>query len=179
MCGGEILGYLRADPATTVICLLLESVPDGRAFFTQACLTTPVKPVIAVIGGRTGAGQRAAVSHTAALATDDAVRDAALRQAGVVRVRTGLQALDAARALSAQPAPRGRRVAVLTNSGGTGVELADLLADEGLEGPELSPPLQARLRALLPGHASAPNPGDVTPAWKLLAGRSRAGTGRR
>ena len=47
----EILGYLRADPATSVICLLLESVTDGRAFFAQACLTTQVKPVIAVVGG--------------------------------------------------------------------------------------------------------------------------------
>ena len=64
--------------------------------------------MITVVGGRTGAGRRAAVSHTAALATDDAVRDAALRQAGVVRVRTGLQALDAAHALSAQPVPGGR-----------------------------------------------------------------------
>ena len=118
-----------------MICLLLESITDARRFFTEACRTTPVKPVIAVVGGRTGAGQRAAVSHTAALAADEAVRDAALRQAGVVRVRTGLQVLDAARALSGQPMPRGQRVAVVTNSGGTGVELADLLADEGLQVP--------------------------------------------
>jgi acetyltransferase len=151
-----------------VICLLLESITDGRGFFAQACLTTPVKPVIAVVSGRTGAGQRAAQSHTAALATDDAVRDAALRQAGVVRVRTGLQALDAARALAGQPMPRGPRVAVVTNSGGTGVELADLLADEGLEVPELSGPLQAELLALMPGYASARNPVDMTPAWRLF-----------
>jgi acyl-CoA synthetase (NDP forming) len=164
----ELLGYLRRDPATSVICLLLESITDARGFFAQACLTTPVKPVIAVVSGRTGAGQRAAESHTAALATDDAVLDAALRQAGVVRVRTGLQALDAARALSGQPMPRGPRVAVVTNSGGTGVELADLLADEGLEVPELSGPLQAELRARLPGYASARNPVDMTPAWRLF-----------
>jgi acetyltransferase len=165
----ELLAYLRDDPATTVICLLLESITDARGFFAEACRTTLVKPVIAAIGGRTGAGQRAALSHTAALATDDAVRDAALRQAGVVRVRTGLQVLDAARALSGQPAPRGRRVAVVTNSGGTGVELADLLADEGLDVPELSASLQAELRALLPGYASARNPVDMTPAWSLFA----------
>jgi len=164
----ELLGYLRQDPETRVICLLLESITDARRFFTEACLTTPVKPVIAAVGGRTGAGQRAAVSHTAALAADDAVRDAALRQAGVVRVRTGLQVLDAARALSGQPMPRGRRVAVVTNSGGTGVELADLLADEGLEVPELSPALQEDLRALLPGYGSAVNPVDMTPAWSLF-----------
>jgi acetyltransferase len=164
----ELLGYLRQDPETRVICLLLESITDARRFFTEACLTTPVKPVIAAVGGRTGAGQRAAVSHTAAMAADDAVRDAALRQAGVVRVRTGLQVLDAARALSGQPMPRGRRVAVVTNSGGTGVELADLLADEGLEVPQLSPALQEELRALLPGYGSAVNPVDMTPAWSLF-----------
>ena len=165
----ELLGYLRQDPETRVICLLLESITDARRFFTEACLTTPAKPVIAAVGGRTGAGQRAAVSHTAALAADDAVRDAALRQAGVVRVRTGLQVLDAARALSGQPMPRGRRVAVVTNSGGTGVELADLLADEGLEVPELSPALQKELRALLPDYGSAVNPVDMTPAWSLFS----------
>ena len=165
----ELLGYLRQDPDTRVICLLLESITDARRFFTEACLTTPAKPVIAAVGGRTGAGQRAAVSHTAALAADDAVRDAALRQAGVVRVRTGLQVLDAARALSGQPMPRGRRVAVVTNSGGTGVELADLLADEGLEVPELSPALQKELRALLPDYGSAVNPVDMTPAWSLFS----------
>ena len=162
----ELLGYLREDPATSVICLLLESITDARGFFAEACRTTPVKPVIAVVHGRTGAGQRAAVSHTAALATDDAVRDAALRQAGVARVRTGLQALDAARALSSQPMPRGPRVAVVTNSGGTGVELADLLVDEGLELPELGGPLQDELRVLLPGYASAGNPVDMTPTWR-------------
>ena len=165
----ELLAYLRQDPDTSVICLLLESITDARGFFAEACLTTPHKPVIAVVGGRTSAGQRAAVSHTAALASDDAVRDAALRQAGVVRVRTGLQVLDAARALSSQPVPRGPRVAVITNSGGTGVELADLLADEGLVVPELSESLQARLRAIMPAYASARNPVDMTPAWNLFA----------
>ena len=164
----ELLAYLRQDPGTSVICLLLESITDARGFFTEACLTTPRKPVVAVVGGRTSAGQRAALSHTAALATDDAVRDAALRQAGVVRVRTGLQVLDAARALSSQPVPRGPRVAVITNSGGTGVELTDLLADEGLMVPELSEPLQKELRAIMPAYASARNPVDMTPAWKLF-----------
>ena len=164
----ELLAYLRRDPDTSVICLLLESITDARGFFTEACLTTTRKPVVAVVGGRTSAGQRAALSHTAALATDDAARDAALRQAGVVRVRTGLQVLDAARALSSQPVPRGPRVAVITNSGGTGVELTDLLADEGLIVPELSESLQKELRAIMPAYASARNPVDMTPAWKLF-----------
>jgi acetyltransferase len=161
----EMLAYLREDPQTTVICLMLESITDARGFFDEACRTTSVKPVIAAVGARTGAGRRAAMSHTAALASDDAVRDAALAQAGVVRVRTGLEVFDAARALAGQPAPSGRRVGVLTNSGGIGVELSDLLGDEGLELPELSPPLQDSLRPLLPGYASVRNPVDTTPAW--------------
>ncbi len=164
----ELLSYLRQDPDTSVICLLLESITHAREFFAEARQTTVRKPVITVLGGRTSAGQRAALSHTAAMAAADAVRDAALRQAGVVRVRTGLQALDAARALSSQPVPRGGRVAVVTNSGGTGVELADLLADEGLVLPELSAPLQEQLRAIMPGYASARNPVDMTPAWHLF-----------
>jgi acetyltransferase len=86
----------------------------------------------------------------------------------VVRVRTGLQALDAARALASQPVPRGPRIAVVTNSGGTGVELTDLLADEGLTVPELSGPLQDGLRALLPAYGSARNPVDMTPARRLF-----------
>src|ERR1700730_416446 len=101
-------------------------------------------------GARRGAPARSRAP--APPATAAAVRDAALRQAGVVGVRTGLQVLDAARALSGQPAPHGRRVAVMTNSGGTGVELADLLADEALDEPELSASLQAELGALLPGY---------------------------
>src|SRR6266566_2190136 len=160
------------DTATTEIYTLSlhDALPitDARRFFTEARQTTPHKPVIAVVGGRTGAGHRAAVSHTAALGTDDAILDAALRQAGVVRVRTGLQALDGARALASQPVPRGPRIAVVTNSGGTGVELTDLLADEGLAVPELSGPLQDELRALLPEYGSARNPVDMTPAWRLF-----------
>jgi acetyltransferase len=87
----------------------------------------------------------------------------------VIVARSGLEMIDVARALDAQPPPRGPRVAVITNSGGTGVELADLLADEGLEVPELSAALQEELRALLPPLASARNPVDITPVWRRFA----------
>ncbi|MBA3250971.1 MAG: CoA-binding protein, partial [Geodermatophilaceae bacterium] len=96
----ETLAYLRQDPATRVICLLLESITDPREFFAEACRTTAVKPVIAAVTGRSAAGKRAAVSHTAALASDTAIRDAALAQAGVVRASSGLAMLDAAKLLS-------------------------------------------------------------------------------
>ncbi|HEX2289468.1 MAG TPA: acetate--CoA ligase family protein, partial [Pseudonocardiaceae bacterium] len=94
---------------------------------------------------------------------------AAFDQAGVLAARSGLEMLDAARALDSQPPPAGNRIAIITNSGGTGVELADLLADEGLTVPELSTALQEELRALLPPLASPANPVDITPVWRRFA----------
>lgn len=165
----ETLSYLRDDPATRVVCLLMESITDPREFFIEAGRTTAVKPVIAAVTGRSAAGKRAAVSHTAALASDTAIRDAALAQAGVVRASSGLAMLDAAKLLAAQPPPAGSRVGIVTNSGGLGVELTDLLDVEGLEVPELSPALQADLRRLLPSYGSPRNPVDMTPIWSRYA----------
>jgi len=165
----ELLGYLGDDPASRTLCFFLESLPDGRAFFDAACRVTPGKPVIVAKTGRSAAGVRAARSHTAGLAGSERVCRAAFEQAGVVLARSGLEMMDVARALDAQPPPVGPRVAVITNSGGTGVELADLLADEGLEVPELSAALQDELRPLLPPFASPRNPVDITPVWSRFA----------
>jgi acetyltransferase len=143
-------------------------LPDGRAFFEKACAITH-KPVIVAKTGRSAAGVRAARSHTAGLAGSERVWRAAFEQAGVILTRSGLEMMDVARALDAQPPPGGPRVAVITNSGGTGVELADLLADEGLEVPELSATLQDELRAVLPTYASPGNPVDITPVWSRFA----------
>src|SRR6202022_1655973 len=134
-----------------------------------ARLTTPHKPVIVAKTGRSAAGARAAQSHTGALAGSGAVGRAAFVQAGIGEARSGLEMIDVARALDAQPVPAGPRVAIVTNSGGTGVELADLLAEEGLEVPELSAGLQAELRAHLPAFASPRNPVDMTPVWTRFA----------
>jgi acyl-CoA synthetase (NDP forming) len=165
----EVLAYLRHDPATRVVCCYLESLPDGRGFVAEAARTVAVKPVVVCKTGRSPAGARAAGSHTAALAGHDRVVAAALDQAGVVQVRSGLELLDAGRALARQPPARGGRVAVVTNSGGTGVELADLLVAEGLEVPRLSAGLQAELAVALPAGGSAGNPVDLTPAWSRFA----------
>lgn len=165
----EILGYLGDDPASRTLCFFLESLPDGRAFYEAACGITPHKPVILAKTGRSAAGVRAAQSHTAGLAGSERVWRAAFEQAGVILTRSGLEMMDVARALDAQRPPAGRRVAVITNSGGTGVELADLLADEGLEVPELSAMLQNELRSMLPPYASPRNPVDITPVWSRFA----------
>jgi len=165
----ELLRYLGDDPASRTLCFFVESLPDGRAFFEAARAVAPTKPVLVTKTGRSAAGVRAAQSHTAALAGSERIWRAAMDQAGVILARSGLEMMDAARALDTQPPPGGPRVAIVTNSGGTGVELSDLLADEGVEVPELSAGLQAELRELLPAFASPRNPVDVTPVWSRFA----------
>lgn len=161
----EALRFLGEDLETRVIAMLLESVSDGRAFYQAACETTARKPVIVLKTGRTRSAQRAAASHTAALADEYAITAAALRQAGMRLVEDGRSLLDVAAALDQQPPLQGRRVGIITNSGGVGVELTDLLEEHGLEVPPLSSALQDRLTRHLPAYGSATNPIDVTTDW--------------
>jgi acetyltransferase len=165
----EVIDHLRTDDRTRVICLFAESVGDGPLLLDVARRTTPVKPLVVVAVGRSEAGARAAASHTAALAGDRRAWDDVMASVGITVVRSGLEMLDAARVLSLQPIPRGGRVAIVTNSGGTGTELSDLLAAEGVEVPLLSGELRARLDALMPPYASSANPVDVTPSWTEFA----------
>ncbi|MGF1664922.1 MAG: acetate--CoA ligase family protein [Acidimicrobiia bacterium] len=165
----EVIDFLRSDPETRIVCVFAESVGDGAALAAAIRATTPDKPVIIAKTGRSEAGSRAARSHTGSLGTSDVVFRAAMRQSGAVLVRSGLEMLDTARALDGQPLPGGRRAAIITNSGGTGVELVDMLADEGVDVPELSAELQARIAERLPAFASPRNPVDMTPVWSRFA----------
>jgi acetate---CoA ligase (ADP-forming) len=157
----DLLEYWEDDEATSVIALYLESFGNPSRFARIARRVARNKPVLALKGGSSAAGARAAASHTAALASSDAAADALFRQAGIQRARTLSEFLDAALILSTQPLPQGPRVAVVTNGGGLGILFADACAAEGLE---LSQPSQAtrdRLRAVTPGEASLVNPIDL------------------
>ena len=161
----DLLRVLGEDDETRVIAMLIESFTDGRAFFDAARNITPKKPIVVLKTGRSEAAKRAAASHTAALAGDTAIAMAALKQAGIRVVRDGLALLDTASALDRQPSLYGNRIGIITNSGGTGVELADLLEEEGLTVPQLSGALQRKIDKLLPAQGSARNPVDVTTDW--------------
>jgi acetate---CoA ligase (ADP-forming) len=161
----EILNYFEQDDETRVLCLFLESVSDGRAFYEALVRVAQRKPVVIAKTGRSSAGRRAAASHTAALTGDATAFVTAVRQAGAILAESGLEMVDIAEALSRQPLPPGRRVAIITNSGGTGVELADMCERFGLSVPELPEDTQARISPLIPAYASPRNPVDVTPAW--------------
>jgi acyl-CoA synthetase (NDP forming) len=161
----EILNYFEHDDETRVLCLFLESVSDGRVFYEALAYTTQRKPVVITKTGRSSAGRRAAASHTAALTGDVRAFITAVRQAGAILAESGLEMVDIAEGLSRQPLPPGHRVAIITNSGGTGVELADMCERSGLSVPELPEETQARISPLIPAYASPRNPVDVTPAW--------------
>ncbi len=161
----EILNYFEHDDETRVLCLFLESVSDGRAFYEALACTAQRKPVVITKTGRSSAGRRAAASHTAALTGDVTAFVTAVRQAGAILAESGLEMIDIAEGLSRQPLPPGGRVAIITNSGGTGVELADMCERFGLSVPELPENAQDRISPLIPTYASPRNPVDVTPAW--------------
>ena len=119
------------------------------------------KPVIFMKVGTTEVGARAARSHTASLSGEDAVFDAVLRQFGGLRARTTEEVLDFAYAASFGVWPASRRVALLTISGGVGVQMADAAVEAGLEVPPLNEPAQAELLRRLP-FATPRNPVDIT-----------------
>jgi acyl-CoA synthetase (NDP forming) len=121
-------------------------------------------PVLAVVGGRSAAGQVAAASHTAAAATPLVTQEALFGQAGIIAV-TGLgELVEVAALLAAQPLPAGERVAIVTNAGGAGVLAADACGDQGLRVPVLSAATRRRLAGLLPSGGAVTNPVDTTAA---------------
>jgi len=157
----DYLEYFAADPQTKVIAAYVEGLRQGRRFLTVARKATRRKPVIILKAGRTHAGARAARSHTAALAGEDQIYNAAFKQTGVIRVNEVDEILDAAGALIRQPLPRGRRVAILTGGGGPGVIAADACARAGLELADLQPETIAKLDRILPPRWPRGNPVDM------------------
>ncbi len=161
----EVVRYFGNDPETKVICLFLESVDKGREFYEESKKVTLKKPIVATKTGRTAGAARAAASHTAAMAGSFTAYEAAFKQSGIIFARNGMDLIGIAKGLDWQPLPMGKRVGIITNSGGTGVELADLCEEKGLIVPELSAPTQEKIRSLIPPYASARNPIDMTPVW--------------
>jgi acetate---CoA ligase (ADP-forming) len=157
----DLLEYWQDDDGTDAVLLYLESFGNPRKFARVASRLARVKPVLAMRSGTSGAGARAASSHTAALAGSDRAVDALFWQSGVLRARTLEELLDAAVVVSTQPAPRGNRVAVLTNAGGLGILCADACETAGLVLPPLEPETVERLRAAIPAEASTSNPIDI------------------
>jgi len=160
--GNDLLRYWEQDPNTDVILLYLESFGNPRKFSRIARRVARRKPIVAVKGGRSLAGARAAGSHTGALlAASDVTVDALFRSAGVIRTNTLAEMFDVASLITSQPIPKGSRVAILTNAGGPGILCADACEAEGLTISALGAATETALRALLPREASVQNPVDM------------------
>ena len=157
----DLLEWWEDDEATEMVMLYLESFGNPRAFARIARRLARSKPVLAMKGGTTRAGSKAASSHTAALAGSEAAVDAIFRHAGVIRTRTLDELVDVATLLYSQPVPHGHRVALLTNAGGLGILAADACEAAGLELPTPSEETRAALAEVMPAEGSTANPIDM------------------
>lgn len=166
----DFLDYAGADPRVGVVALHLEAIQRPRELLAAAARVVPRKPVIAFKTGRSEMGAAAAASHTGSLASNEALVDAALRQAGMVRAHTLDEFLALIKAFAYQPLPRGPRVGVVTLSGAAGVMAADEMAEAGLELARFAEGTLARVAPLLPDWQRPGNPLDF---WMALAAGSR------
>src|SRR5215468_8824874 len=150
---GEFLDYLVQDASTDVILLFIEGIRDVEKFLVAAQRAAEIKkPVIVTKVGRSGAGERAAASHTASMAGWSAAYDAVFAKYGFIVSNDLDEALTIAAVFAGNPLPKGDRVAVVTVSGGAGIWGADAVALRGLQVPELSEAIQAGIRTLMPSY---------------------------
>jgi acetyltransferase len=160
---GEFFDFMVQDASTDVILLFIEGIRDVDKFLAAARRAAEIgKPVIVTKVGRSGAGERAAASHTASMAGWSAAYDAVFAKYGFVISNDLDEAVTIAAVLTTNPMPKGDRVAVLTVSGGAGIWGADTVSMQGLQVPELSAPIQAEIAKLLPSYGATRNPIDVT-----------------
>src|SRR5256884_8019024 len=172
---GEFFEYMVQDSSTDAILLFIEGIRDVEKFLAAARRAAEVgKPVIVTKVGRSGAGERAAASHTASMAGWSAAYDAVFAKYGVIVSNDLDEAVTIAALLTTNPMPKGDRVAVLTGSGGAGIWGADTVSMQGLQVPELSDTIQAEIRALLPSYGTARNPIDVTAQGAHAGGLQRS-----
>ena len=158
----EVLEYLADDPATKAIFMYLESFKRPREFIKAARATSAKKPLFLLKGGSSKEGSQAAIAHTAALASDDRVVSAAMKQAGVTQLYDYSHLFQVAKAISFMPLPRGNRVSFLAPSGAMLVVLTDLCRQRwDLVVTDLEEVNRARLQAIGPDWLRMRNPVDI------------------
>jgi acetate---CoA ligase (ADP-forming) len=158
----DALEYLGEDEQTKAIILYIEGIRDGRRFVEVARRVTQRKPVVAQYVGGSASGARAGSSHTGAMAGPDFLYDGIFKQAGIIRVHSIEDLYAHGWALATQPPLLGKRVGIVTNSGGPGTAIAYTCDKAGMEVPCLSDHLQEEIRSKIAPHASASNPVDMT-----------------
>ncbi len=158
---GDLIDYLGEDEATKSIILYVESLQHARRFMTAARAFARTKPIIAYKARRFPESAAAAASHTGAMASEDAVYDAAFQRAGLARVFNLGDIFDCAELIGRNKNPRGPNLGIVTNAGGPGVIATDTLIASGGVLAKLSESTMSRLDESLPASWSHGNPVDV------------------
>ncbi|MES0349116.1 MAG: acetate--CoA ligase alpha subunit [Desulfobacteria bacterium] len=157
----EVMLSMGKDENTRVILGYLESIEDGPRFMKAAREVSQTKPIIIIKSGTTGAGAKAASSHTGALAGSDHAYRAAFKQSGIIRAESMQSLFSYAMAFASQPLPKGPSLAIITNSGGPGILAADACDRSSLHLTPIRKETADRLREFLPRTASVYNPIDI------------------
>ena len=158
----DILEYLSDDDHISVIVMYMEDIRSGKRFVDVAGRAAIRKPVIILKSGRTEAGKKAVSSHTASLAGNDEINNAAFKQSGIIRARDNEHLFALTRAFSKQPVPKGNGVMVITYTGSMGVAATDMLYLSDMRLAALEPYFQKRLKKVMPDYASIGNPIDCS-----------------
>lgn len=157
----DLLRAWKDDKEIRAIVAYMEAITNGVEFMQIAEDVANVKPIIVVKSGTTAAGAKAAASHTGSLAGSDVAYDAAFRQSGVIRARTVEELFDYAIAFANQPAPKGRRIGIVTNAGGPGILCSDAIEKAGLSLAQVSEETVSILKSRVSPSGNFNNPIDV------------------
>jgi len=158
----DLIEFFGQDANTKVIAMHVEDIKDGVAFVKAAQKISRQKPIVALKAGATALGERAAFSHTGALAGDDRIYSAAFARAGIVRVSNLEELLDCARSISKMPVPKGENVLIVTGAGGLGVLLTDACSRHKLQLMTLEKDLDEAFKKFIPPFGATGNPVDIT-----------------
>ena len=158
----EALEAFSRDPKVKVIGIYLESVQNGKRFFEIVRRTAAIKPVVIYKGGKGEKGNRATQAHSASLAGEYPVFQAVCRQTGMIEVNGLNELVNALQVLQSGPVAKGNRVLIVSNGGGMGVLLTDLLEGGSCDVVETPLQTQEELKTILPGFYSFKNPVDLT-----------------
>ncbi len=167
----DFLEYLAEDPDTKIIALYMEGIRNGTRLKSALAHAAAKKPVLALKGGVTEHGSRAASSHTGSLAGSPEIWSSIFKQTGVAQVEDFDELLNAALALTYAPFPAGKGTSIVTNSGGFSVLETDACVKAGLEVPQFTQETLAQLRKMVPvAGTSISNPLDAWPIFYNLSG---------
>ena len=162
----DILDYLKDDPQTDVIGLYIEEIKRGKEFIKLTKKITPKKPIVAIYAGGTNAANRSIMSHTGSIGGNDKIYEAVFKETGIIYTNSITDFLYYLRTLSYAQInniyPKGRRVGIITDSGGSGSILTKAADLHGLEVPEFSKQLQNKMVEFIPPTGSKSNPVDIT-----------------